>query len=259
VVSPALRTHLLTGTVRHRRARHADYEFTHTAWYLALDVDEVDEVLRRSRLLSRRRWRPLRLDDRDHVTMPGLDFAASVRARLLAAGYPAQAWRLTLIAYPRVLGHVFNPVSFVLAHDGDGALAHVVAEVHNTHGEREVYDFSPEAPGPVFRSSAVKRMYVSPFIGSTARYDLAVAEGGDRLSIAIRETETDGPTAAESETLYAGVTLESRPFSDRELLRLLARDPVVPPKTVVLIGWHAFRLWRRGVRWDRFRPRTSRP
>lgn len=258
-MSPALRTHLLTGTVRHRRARHANYEFTHTAWYLALDVDEVEEVLHRSRLLSRRRWRPLRLDDRDHVTMPGMDFATSVRARLLAAGYPAHTWRLTLIAYPRVLGHVFNPVSFVLAHDAGGALVHVVAEVHNTHGEREVYDFSPEAAGLVFRSSAVKRMYVSPFIAAAARYDLAVAEVGDHLNIAIRETETDGATAAESETLSAGVTLKARPFSDRELLRLLARDPVVPLKTVVLIGWHAFRLWRRGVRWDRFRPRTSRP
>jgi DUF1365 family protein len=255
-VSRALCTHLLAGTVRHRRARHANYEFTHSAWYLALDVDEVDEVLRRSRLLSRRRWRPLRLDDRDHVTMPGLDFAASVRARLLAAGYPAQAWRLTLIAYPRVLGHVFNPVSFVLAHDEEGTLRHVVAEVHNTHGEREVYDFTPEASGPAFRSSALKRMYVSPFIGAAARYDLAVAEAGDRLSIAIREVEADRADEAGRETLYAGVTLRARPFSDRELLRLLARDPVVPLKTVVLIGWHAFRLWRRGVRWERFRPRT---
>lgn len=258
-MSAPLRTHLLAGTVRHRRARHANYEFTHTAWYLALDVDEVGEVLRRSRLLSRRRWRPLRIDDRDHVTMPGLDLAASVRARLLAAGYPAQAWRLTLIAYPRVFGHVFNPVSFVLAHDADGTLVHVVAEVHNTHGEREVYDFSPEAPGPVFRSSAMKRMYVSPFIGAAARYDLAVAEAGDRLSIAIRETETDGVSGGENETLYAGVTLQARPFGDRELLRLLARDPVVPLKTVVLIGWHAFHLWRRGVRWERFRPRSARP
>ncbi|GMU40228.1 MAG: DUF1365 domain-containing protein [Chloroflexota bacterium] len=254
-VAAPLRTALLAGTVHHRRSRHAEYAFTHRAWYLALDLDEVAEVDRRSRLLSRRRWRPLRLDDRDHATLDGLDFASSARARLLAAGYPAAAWRLTMVTYPRVLGYVFNPVSFILCHDRADVLQHVVAEVHNTHGGREVYDFPPEERAPVYRSSAEKRMYVSPFIGAAARYHLAVAEAGGRLVIAVRETEP--VEGEEREVLYARMSLERRAFSDGALLRLVARDPIVPAKTIVLIAWHAFRLWRARVPWIRFRRRPS--
>ncbi len=254
-VTTPLRTTLLAGTVHHRRSRHTDYAFTHRAWYLALDLDEVAEVVRRSRLLSRRRWRPLRLDDRDHATLPGLDFAASARARLLAAGYPVEAWRLTMVTYPRVLGYVFNPVSFILCRDSTGVLQHVVAEVHNTHGEREVYDFPPEERAPVYRSTATKRMYVSPFIGATARYHLSLAEAGGRLVIAVRETEP--VEGEEREVLYARMSLERRPFSDGTLLSLLARDPIVPAKTMALIAWHAFRLWRARVPWLRFRRRAG--
>jgi DUF1365 family protein len=44
-----------------------------------------------------------------------------------------------MLAHARVLGHVFNPLTVFWCHAADGTLAAVMAEVHNTYGERHVY------------------------------------------------------------------------------------------------------------------------
>lgn len=249
-----LRSHLLAGTIRHRRDRHTTYDFTHHVWYLAVDLDELPEVDRRLRLLSLNRRNLLELRDADHLDpAPRTGLRAGVDGRLAALGLDPARTRVTLIAYPRVLGYVFNPVSFYLCHDLEGgALRLVIAEVHNTHGDREVYDFLPVGEGgPVFRGAQDKRMYVSPFIAPEARYELLVWEDAAGLAITIREAETsDGAVEA---ALFARLQVRRRPLTDGQVLRLLARDPLVPLKTTALIMWHAARLWARGVPFRRYR------
>ncbi|MEZ4503997.1 MAG: DUF1365 domain-containing protein [Dehalococcoidia bacterium] len=250
----ALRSRLLRGQVRHRRGRHTDYDFTHSAWYLELDLDEVEVAGRRLRLLSTSGRHLLEFRARDHLDGSGRPLAEAVRARLRGLGYAPAEWRIALVTYPRVLGFVFNPVSFYLCRDEAGALRHVIAEVNNTHGEREVYDFprDPAHQGSVYRSHATKRMYVSPFIEADARYELRVLDEPERLQISITEYE------GSEQTLFARMLLGRRALTDGELAQALARDPLVTLKTIVLIGWHALRLRIRGVRWQRHRPRARK-
>jgi len=246
-----LRSHLLAGTVRHRRTRKTDYDFTHRAWYLALDLDEVETVADRVRLLSHNRWNVLEYRDRDHLDGPRDDLAASVRRHLAERGIEANDWRLTLIAYPRAFGYIFNPASFILCHDRSGTLRHVIAEVHNTHGERIAYDVLSERAGPVYSGFADKQFYVSPFIAGDARYHIRVIEQEGHLQLSIHEYE-DGEL-----TLYARASLERLSLGDRNLLGVLSRDPIVPLKTTGLIFFHVARLWLRGLPWDRFRRRSE--
>ena len=44
-----------------------------------------------------------------------------------------------MLAHARVLGYVFNPLTVYWCHDAGGALACVVAEVHNTYHQRHAY------------------------------------------------------------------------------------------------------------------------
>ena len=243
-----LRSHFLVGTIRHRRARVATYDFTHHVWYLALDLGEQTKVDRALPLLSFNRRNLLELRDGDHLDGGINGLRADISGRLLAHGFDPTRMRVTLIAYPRVFGYVFNPVSFYLCHDAAGTLRVVLAEVHNTHGDREVYDFLPDAGGgPVFKGAQDKRMYVSPFIAADAQYELLVWEDDERLAVTIREAEGDEPV------LVAQLQVHRVPLTNRNLLRLLARDPLVPLKTSALIFWHAIRLWWRGVPWHRYR------
>ena len=244
----SLRSHFLVGTIRHRRTRITTYEFTHRVWYLALDLDEQDEVERLLHLLSFDRRNLLELRTADHLDPAASGLRAAIDARLNALGLEPDALRVTLITYPRVLGYVFNPVSFYLCYGAAHTLRAILAEVHNTHGEREVYDFLPDATGGLaFRGQQQKRMYVSPFIAPDARYRLLVHEDGDDLAITIREDEADDLV------LVAQLKVHRVPLTNRALLRLLTADPIVPMKTTAFILWHAVQLWLRGVPWRRYR------
>jgi len=245
-----VRSRVYRGTVRHRRSVPVTYDFRYGVYYLGLDLDEIAEVDARLRLLSVDRRNLYELRRGDHYGDAGL--AASMRERLAARGHPTDDWRIELVTYPRVAGFVFNPVSFYLCRDrASDAIRHVVAEVHNTHRDRHLYDLDAE-PGaaPVYRSHTEKRFYVSPFIDMDARYDFRLAEtshnGASRLSLAINaENEDDG------QFLHTGLQLQAGPLSDGALARAFVAMPFLTVRTIGLIHWHALKLWRRGLS---FRP-----
>jgi len=235
-----VRSHLLEGKVRHRRSSPFVYELEHDVFYLALDTTELDRI-GRMRLLGRNRWRPFTFRDADHWLPPASDLETSVRQHLRGEGFETDGWQITLVAYPRVLGHVFNPASFFLCRDAAGELRVVVVEVHNTHHERRLYSLRPVETAAAHVASMDKDHYVSPFISMDARYTVRVQDRPDVLRIVIDETEAGVPL------LQASVNLVRRPLSDRNLLRALVRFPLVTLKTVVMIHWHAFHLWRKGA------------
>ena len=237
-----MRSHLLEGKVRHRRSRPFVYELEHDVFYLALDTSELDRI-GRMKLLGRNRWRPFGFRDDDHWRPAATDIDTSVRDHLRAEGFPdADAWQITLIAYPRVLGHVFNPASFFLCRDAEGELKVVIVEVHNTHRERRLYTLRPEATRAAHVASMEKDHYVSPFISMDAAYTVRVQDRPDDVRIVIDETENGAPL------LQASVALVRRPLTDMGLLRMLVRYPLVTVRTIALIHLHAFRLWRRGAK-----------
>ena len=117
-----MRSHLLEGVVRHRRARPFVYALEHRVNYVALDLDELDDINRSSTLLGRNRRRILELRDRDHLDPPAADLRTEFLAHLRAHGESPAGWRITLVTNSRVLGYVFNPASFFLCRDaGDYA------------------------------------------------------------------------------------------------------------------------------------------
>ena len=237
-----MRSHLLEGKVRHRRSRPFVYELEHDVFYLALDLSELDRI-GRLKLLGRNRWRPFTFRDDDHWLPPAADLQASVLDHLRSEAFDGvEDWRITLVAYPRVLGHEFNPASFFLCRDPDGVLQVVIVEVHNTHGERRLYTLRPTETRAAHVASMDKDFYVSPFISLDARYTVRVQDRPDQVRIVIDETEGGEPV------LQASVVGTRRPLDDRALLRMLMRYPLVTLKTIGMIHWHAFRLWRRGAR-----------
>lgn len=262
-----MRSHVLEGKVRHRRVRPFTYAFEHGVFYAALDLSELDEVDRRLRLVGRNRRAVLGFRDDDHLPVPATDLAADVLAHLRAEGEDPDDWRVTLITNLRVLGYVFNPASFFLCRDRAGALRLVVVEVHNTHGERHLYTLraaepaaEPVATGPAtepatepaarrpggrFDAAMDKDFYVSPFIEMEGRYSVHVRDEAAGLRIAINERQ-DGELL-----LATSLLLRRRPLTDRVLLRMLLRYPMVSHKTIGLIHWHALRLWLRGARFIR--------
>jgi DUF1365 family protein len=246
-----MRSHLLEGVVRHRRVRPFAYALEHRVFYVALDLDELDEVPRRIRSISRGRANLLSFRDEDHLDPPADDLRARMREHLRGEGFDPDGWQVTLVTNLRIVGYAFNPASFFLCRDASGELRAVIVEVHNTHGERHLYSLRGGSTPTGFVDSMEKAFYVSPFIEMAGRYTVRVRDEPTRLRITINEDPGDGLL------LHTSLDLVRRRMSDRMVLRLLVRHPFVTHTTIGLIHWHALRLWLRGARFHRHSEATS--
>ena len=240
-----MRSHLLEGKVRHRRSTPAAWAMEHDVYYFALDLSELDEVDRSLRLVSRNRRNVLQFRDDDHWPEPATDIRRTVLDHLRAEGEDPEGWRITLVTNLRVLGYVFNPASFYLCRDAAGELRVVVIEVHNTHLERHLYSLRPQTGGSRFVSAMEKDFYVSPFIDMEGQYSVHVQDDPASLRIAINERRDGAPL------LSTSLVLDRRRLTNRMVLRMLLRYPLVTHKTMALIHLHALRLWRKGIRFQR--------
>lgn len=245
-LSPAV----VRARVSHARSRPVANRFAYGADYVLLTEAEL-AGRGAARLFSYGRANLVSLHPADH----GLGEAggpAQVRRLAAARGVEGIA-EVALLAHPRLWGYVFNPVSFWLMLGADGTLSAVLAEVHNTYGDRHAY-LCRHADGAPIRAGdwleAEKQFHVSPFFDVVGRYRFRFALEAGRIGVWIRYHDGAGGGLA------TALTGERRPFTDAELLRLLARGPLGAAKTTALIHWQALRLWLKGLR---YRPRPAPP
>jgi hypothetical protein len=240
-----MRSHLLEGKVRHRRARPFVYELEHAVYYFALDLDELDVVPRALHLVSRNRANVVTFRDGDHLDPPASDVRAAVMGHLRNEGCDPQGWHIILVTNLRVFGYVFNPASFYLCRDGTGTLQVVLIDVHNTFGERHLYTLRRSEDRSDFVASMDKAFYVSPFIDMQGRYTVRLRDEPARLRITINEEQGDALL------LHASLDVRRQPLTDRSVARMLVRHPFMTQRTIGFIHWHALRLWRRGAKFHR--------
>jgi DUF1365 family protein len=158
---------------------------------------------------------------------------------------------MLLLTNARIMGYVFNPVSFFYCHDPAGSLACVVAEVNNTYGERHLYLLNaanalppaPNAAPGARRYWADKRLYVSPFIEMQARYEFTFSPPGRAVSVHINEYR-DG-----DKFFQARLWGRTQPLTGRALAGALLRYPLMTLQVIGLIHWQALKLHRLGVPW----------
>lgn len=201
-------------------------------------------------LFGRNRGNLTSLHDRDHGGPPGQGRGVVwVRSVLAAHGLPGSDHAL-LLAQPRVLGHVFNPVSFWLCHDQGGNLRVVIAEVTNTFGDRHSYLCHRDDRGPVTREDTLearKIMHVSPFQPVEGGYRFRFDIRDDRIGIWIDYTTGNGG-------LYATLTGPRQRLGNLGLLRAIVRRPFGSRRVLALIHWQALKLYLKGARY-RNRPK----
>ncbi len=247
---PAEGSALYAGMVMHRRLRPKRHYFRYNVFFLLLDIDEIPALCGRLRLLSHRRWNLFGFDERDHGD--GTSLRQWAEGHLSQAGIDTDGGPIRLLTMPRILGYGFNPISVWFCYHRSGQLAALMHEVHNTFGERHTYliPVQPNDDPENIHQSCAKTFHVSPFMAMNMRYDFRVRVPDDRLGLAIRGSDLDGPLIV---AILAARRLE---LTDAALLRLFLTIPLLTAKVIVAIHWEAARLWVKGLR---FHPRPAAP
>jgi DUF1365 family protein len=235
-----------TCRVMHRRRVAPLYRFVYRVFYLLLDVDRIDQAAAGTRLFSHNRFNLLAFHDRDHGDRSGR-LRAWAEGVLAGGGIDLQGGRIRLLALPRLLGHVFNPISLWYCEHRDGSLRAVIAEVNNTFGEKHCYLLA--AAGAPMRYETPqdkdKCFHVSPFFDLAGRYRFLLGEPAQRLRVVIHESRDGQPI------LDATLAGERQALRDRTVLKLVALMPLMTLKVVAGIHWEALKLWLRGARFHR--------
>ncbi len=231
-----MRSALYEGHVMHARLEPARNVFRYPVYMTLVDLDELPELDRRLRFFGWNRSRPASLQDRDHI---------DVRAYLAEHGVDLGGrGRILLLTNLRVLGYVFNPVSFYWCYAEDGSLACIVAEVSNTFGERLPYLLR----GDALRYDSEKRLHVSPFMPMEQRYTWQFSEPEERILARIDLHDAAG------KPFVATLAAERVELTNASLARFLVRYPLMPLKVTALIHLQAVRLWWKRVPFHRKPP-----
>ena len=243
-------TALYRTTIAHERRvprRHA-FHYRHVMWLV--DLDDVP----RARGVTR--WFGS-FDARDHFGDPAATIRANVDAYLAEHGVDLHGGRVLMLANPRSLGYVFNPLSVFWCYEGEdhagggraGRLRCIVAEVHNTYGGRHCYLLEPDARG---HAGADKEFLVSPFFAVDGRYEMRFTEPGETMEVAI--TLRRGANGANMEPVFRAQLAGHRTVARvRSFGAATMRHAGGSLKVIALIRWQGVRLWLRRV------PLVARP
>lgn len=194
-------------------------------------------------LFARNRGNLMAVHDSDHGGPPGQGKGASWAQEVLAA-HGLVADQLLLLTQPRLLGHVFNPVSFWLAYDHLGNLRAVIAEVSNTYGDRHSYLCHREDRAPITREDTIqaqKIFHVSPFQPVAGTYTFRFDIRPDRIGIWIDYSTPGGG-------LFTNLIGPRAPLTNLGIIASALRRPFGSRRVLALIHWQALKLWWKKVK-----------
>ncbi len=217
--------------VSHVRTAPVRHAFRHRTYMWLVDLDALPRLPWPLRTLAR-------FDARDHFDAAAPTVRAGLDAYLASRDVHLDGGRVLMLAHARVLGYVFNPLTLYWCHDRSGAPVCVVAEVHNTYGQRHCHLLRTDEAD---RAEAAKELYVSPFFPVDGRYLMRLPEPRERLEVIVRlERAGQRPFTA---TLRG----RHRPATPLALLRAAARRPWSTAAVWAGIRRHGIHLLLRGL------------
>ncbi len=218
-------------TITHDRQAPVQHSFEYRSYSWYVDVDELPSLPWWLRAFAG-------FDPRDHLAgRPDQSLRDRVDAYLAEHGAALPGGHITALLQARVLGYVFNPISVFWCHDHEGELRHVIAEVHNTYGQRHAYLIAP-ADKPV---QVTKKLYVSPFNRVSGHYQVSAPRPDQHLDLVVSLHDGSKPA------FVARLRGTHRPATLRLITRMQIVSPLAPLVVAVRIRLQGIALWRRGL------------
>ena len=118
------------GEVVHQRLRPKPHRLSYKVFSLLLDLDELENLSVKSKLISYNGRTFYSINDKDHGYGKGIkDW---VYNELEEANLFDCSNKILMLCYPRILGYVFNPLTVFFCYKDNNKLGAIIYEVHNT-------------------------------------------------------------------------------------------------------------------------------
>jgi DUF1365 family protein len=226
--------------VTHARQAPLRNRFRYRTGAWLVDLDRVPTLARGLRWLAS-------FDAKDHIGKPSESLRDNLNALLAENDIDISGGRILMLANARAFGRAFNPISIHWAYSADDVLVAVIAEVHNTYGDRHAYLLRPDADGRV-DEVLDKAMYVSPFNAVDGQYRIAVSPPDERVSVSVTLMRTGQPAFV--------ATLQGTRRAPRHVLMAALETATTSARVSTLIRYQGVRLYLRGLRIE---PRPIHP
>ena len=155
---------LFEASIYHKRFYPKANKFRYSGFYIKFSIDSLQTL--KSLVFSVNRFNLFSFYEKDHGYRDGSPINKWARDTLAKAGVTDFDDKIFLQTFPRVLGYVFNPVSFWYCYKQEELIA-VICEVNNTFGESHSYVIKNQNNNVTLP----KEFHVSPFYDIKGDYE----------------------------------------------------------------------------------------
>jgi DUF1365 family protein len=236
---------LYKAKVMHHRLAPKVHSFHYEVFMFYLDLNEIDELSKQLKFMSRNRFNLFNFRDKDHLQLPKEKPDSTKNIRQHITGYLQTNdvimgnGRIMVLTNLCTLGYQFNPVSFYFCYDEQEQPICSIVEVCNTFLEMKPYFLGADTMTKnQFKLNTEKYFYVSPFIDMDTNFDFDLHVPGEKLQLKIDDYDKEGKRFFIS--TLSGVR---KPLKDSTLLLYFFSFPLITLKVISLIHWQALVLW----------------
>ncbi len=233
---------LCKAKVFHSRNFPKKNSFLYQVYYLLLDIDDLAF---KSRVLSFEKFNLFSFYKKDHCKNDQITSLKDWIKNILEKEN-INPHKIMLLAHPRILGYVFNPVSFWFCLNEKGELMAVLAEVQNTFLESHSYLIYNQDKSIITKDQehfAQKEFHVSPFFERKGKYRFKFDYNHEKIMVFIDYFD--------QEKLMLSTSMNTRveSLSDKNLLKAFFTIPFVTFKVIFLIHFEALKIVLKGIKY----------
>ncbi|APC96762.1 DUF1365 domain-containing protein [Francisella frigiditurris] len=238
------KSYILDAIVSHKRTIPKTNYFKYRTYYTALNMSNLEKC--KKAFFSIDRFNILSFYNKDHGYRNTQE--STIWAKEIFDKNKIQYTDITLITMPRVLGYLFNPVSFWLALDNNHIIG-VIAEVNNTFKETHSY-VCYDIDSHITKENwfkANKEFHVSPFFERQGYYKFNFdinLQTNSKVRIIINYFNNKDQLE-----LATSIDGKLKEFTNINLIKQFFKVPLLTLKVITLIHYQALKLFIKGLKY----------
>lgn len=233
---------LLKCQVRHTRLIPKKYQFDVNYFWLSLELTKLEE-LSHLKFLSLNKFNLFSFEESDYLPgIDGLTILDKVKNYCSQNNMNEEIISATLVTSVRIMGYVFNPVSFYTIKTANDN-TYAIIEIGNTFNEIKPYFVDKKHINDnkiEFRTE--KEFYISPFASMQNYMVFKLNQKEQQLNIVINDYKTNDELE-----LVTSMSGRESVLTDRNLLFHFFRFPLMTVQVIFLIHWHALILFLKRI------------